>query len=140
MNIYPSHTTNTQPFDEVIYINLMRFPVKLTDGRVFPTSGMVAHVSIEWTKIDNGISIKTITGIKGLPPKTDGVIYIVSETVLENAPADRDDLVTPAIRHPQALKDSLGRITAPCFARITPRPSSSGENKDKRGFFNRVFG
>jgi hypothetical protein len=87
-------------------INLTPHPVNIhkEDGRivVVPTSGRVARVitkvtgegHIDLDNVDIPVTIHTTLFVTGLPPKQEGVIFIVSEYVQRFIPLRRD-IVSP---------------------------------------------
>lgn len=96
--------------------NYTPHPVKLNDGRVFPSLG-VARVDAKLSHFDkNGVCIQIFGEVTGLPEPEDCVIYIVSSIVLNVS--KRADLVAPATGHPETIRDEKGFIVSvPGFVR-----------------------
>lgn len=70
----------------------------VTTGTVIPASGIVARAKTVTVKVGNiGICpvYTTEMGETVLPPKEEGIVYIVAALALKGAPLDRDDLVAP---------------------------------------------
>ena len=63
-----------------------------------------------------GMEIATVTRsfgeVENLPPKSDGVGYIVSALVLSALPADRDDCFAPDTSPESVIRDDAGNIVA----------------------------
>lgn len=87
-------------------VNLTPHPINIykKNGRVIviPASGRIARVitkitgegHIDLEGIDVPVSIHTMLFVTGLPPKQEGIIFIVSEYVQRFIPARRD-IVSP---------------------------------------------
>lgn len=96
------------------FINCTPHNIALNDGRVFPTTGIVARVSSSFTDIVDDTCRVQYGSVQDIPAPQDGVRYIVSAMVL--AASDRKDLVAPATSHPDCRRDQNGRIVSvPCF-------------------------
>lgn len=101
------------------FVNYTPHDLFLNDGTVIPASGQVARVAASFTEFDaNGVCKQVFGNVTGLPPKEEGVLVIVSGLVLQAAPADRDDLVSPATGHRECIRDEKGMIkSVPGFVR-----------------------
>ena len=88
--------------------------VEYKDGtrKVYPSSGQVARVEVEDVIVGNVDGLPVYKGkpkkLVGIPNPQDGVMYIVSLFVLQNA--NRDDLVSPNTNN--AIRDDEGKIVA----------------------------
>jgi hypothetical protein len=101
--------------EEKLFINLTRHPISVfTGGRVIriERSGLIARAVIETTIERIGevpVATDTVLAIEGLPEPKEGVIYIVSQRVVEAA-RDRDDLVCPDTSPSSAVRDEESHL------------------------------
>jgi len=106
--------------EETRVVNLTPHVVRLNDGTEYPPSGTVARVSTKYVQIRKLGSIpiyKTDFGnIVGLPEPEDGVIYVVSGMIASATP-DRDDVVSPATGHPDAVRRDGQVWSVPGFSK-----------------------
>lgn len=102
-------------YNMIKFINLTPHTITLNNGINFPSIGKVAKVSTT-TVIDNIINNIPIYSIiygklENLPDPTDGIIYIVSNIVLEaGKKIRRTDLVAPATNHSDTIRNENGQI------------------------------
>lgn len=96
------------------FINLTPNIVRLNDGREFPPSGTIARVSATHEKIGDGMYSVVFGKVLGIPEKKDGVMYIVSMLVA-SVVKDRDDVVSPAVGHKEAVKKDGQIYSVPGF-------------------------
>ena len=101
-------------------INCTPHEVRLNDGRVFPPSGIIPRVStsyVEW-KDEGGVPTTQVQfgEVQNLPAKKDDTLLIVSG-LLASACPDRDDLITPATGHPEAVRKDGQIYSVPGFTR-----------------------
>ena len=88
--------------------------VEYKDGtrKVYPSSGQVARVEIEDVCVGHINGLPVYKGkpkkLVGIPNPQDGVLYIVSLFVLQNA--NRDDLISPDTSN--VIRDDEGKIVA----------------------------
>ena len=101
------------------YINYTPDTVVLNSGERFEPSGIVAKAVISYHQ-NSSKSLEYLTHImfEGMPPPPqEGVKYIVSNLILFTDQSRRD-LVAPATRHPDTVRDENGNIVSvPCFVR-----------------------
>lgn len=101
-----------------IFKNYTPHVVRLNDGRVYESCGVV-KVSATFTDFDeNGVCHQTFGDIVDLPAKADGVKLIVSSVVLSAAKAkglNRDDLVAPATGHKDTVREAGQVVSVPGF-------------------------
>lgn len=91
------------------YLNFTPHDIRLNNGTVFPSNGVV-RVSSSFTMGEDGHYRVTYGLVEGLPEPQEGVYYIVSAMVL--AASDRADLVAPATGHPDCVRNEKGHIVS----------------------------
>jgi len=98
----------------MLLLNCTPHDIKLNNGEVIKTNNTIARVSSSFTEFDeNNICLQTFGDIINLPPKTEGVVYIVSALVLSAGKLiGRDDLVAPATGHKDCVRNSEGHIVS----------------------------
>lgn len=84
----------------VKFVNLTPHEImETTTGLRFPSSGLLARVSVEYMKNGeiNGIPLfeAQYGEVEGLPEPKRGTVYIVSSLVLDAVKGKRDDIVAP---------------------------------------------
>jgi hypothetical protein len=100
------------------YINLTPHAIKLNDGRIFETSGIIARVSTSYTDFVNDIATVTFGNVENLPEQKPDVLYIVSAMVKQAIGNKRNDLIVPATGHKDCKRNSDGQIiSVPGFIR-----------------------
>lgn len=93
------------------YVNLTPHAIVLNDGNSFPPSGDVARVTASYTAFDErGVAKVTFGEVSSLPEPVDGTLYIVSALVAQAA--KRDDVVSPATGHAEAVRNEKGHIVS----------------------------
>ncbi len=102
------------------FVNCCKHDVVLNDGRVFKPSGAIAEVSMETSEPVDGIAVQRFGKITGLPEPKENTFYICSALVAERANVEgRNDVVSPATRHPLAVRNEKGQVVSvPFFLRI----------------------
>ena len=99
---------------KIINLTSHEVVVLCEDGtrKTYPPSGQIARVEIEDVCLGHLDGIPIFKGkvkkVAGIPQKQDGVMYIVSLFVLQNAV--REDLIAPDTN--SAKRDDKGRIIA----------------------------
>jgi len=108
----------------MIFFNFMKTPVMLNDGSVFPSNGETLELRINsHNVIRKTNSLITFFeedfNIRGLPEKRFGTYYIVPNEIRMMAKlSGRKDFVSPALNHPDVVKDKEGNvISVPGFVR-----------------------
>lgn len=100
-------------------INLTGHTIRTSQGGVFRASGEVARVVTKFIYFRqvNGVTLFRRVDTLTLPPKTVGVLYIVSAISLTAAKLQgRVDCIAPATFHPKVQRDLNNRvITVPGF-------------------------
>ncbi len=102
-------------------VNLTNHTIKLLDGTEVKPSGIICRCDYEEKEVgifhDTPIIKYEYLSVYGLPPKSEGVIYIVSSIVLnairETMP-ERDDCVAVG----KLIKDRKGRVLAAQVLRL----------------------
>ena len=95
------------------FLNYTPHRIKLNDGRVFDSEGSV-RVETSYSAVNDSFLCDEYLGtVKGLPDRKEGVMIIVSKMIMMLC--DRSDLVCPATGHPEAVRDSRGIVSVPCF-------------------------
>lgn len=96
----------------IVIINATPHDIKLNNGKIFETSGIIARVSSELVETDeiDGVPVfsQNFGEITGLPEEKFGTIYIVSAMVL--AASNRNDLIAPATSHKDVVRNENGQI------------------------------
>ena len=102
------------------FVNCCKHDITLNDGRVFKPSGAIAEVSMETSEPVDGIAIQRFGKITGLPEPKENTFYICSALVAERAAVEgRNDVVSPATRHPLAVRNEKQQVVSvPFFLRI----------------------
>lgn len=82
------------------FVNLTQHDInEVTTGTVIQRSGKVVRITqtTRELRVHNLIPIyvSTFGKLTGLPPRKDGVVYIVSALALNEVPDDRTDVVAP---------------------------------------------
>ena len=99
------------------FVNLTPHIVRLNDGTEFPPSGKVARVTSVYSQFDkNGVANVTFGEVQNLPHPEKDTIYIVSALVA-SACHDRQDVVSPATGHPDAVRKDGQIFSVPGFVR-----------------------
>lgn len=93
------------------FVNCTPHDIMLNDGTVFPKSGNIARVSVDFTDFDaDGICEQVFGEVEGIPEPQENTKYIVSLVVL--GATDRDDVVAPATGHPDVVRNDKGHIVS----------------------------
>jgi hypothetical protein len=98
-----------------IFMNLTPHVINLNDGRSFAPCACTARVTSTHTEFVDDVCEVKFGVCEGLPPQTDGVVYIVSAIVA--AAARRSDLVSPATGHPACVRENGQIKSVPGFVR-----------------------
>lgn len=107
---------NDVPYVYKRFINLTPHVVRMNDGREFEPSGVVARVSAIYGEPDeDGVMAVEFGAVSGLPAPVDGDIYVVSGMVAQAV--CREDVVSPATGHPDAVRDKGQIVSVPGFVR-----------------------
>lgn len=100
-------------------INLTPHIVRLNDGREFPPSGTVARVDSWHTEPDErGVCRVEYGAVTGVPGPVADTLYIVSGLVAGRLP-DREDVVSPATGHPDAVRRNGQPYSVPCWCKAS---------------------
>ena len=100
-------------------LNCTPHPINVA-GVVYPATGILPRVAVEFTEIEmlSGIPVcrQAYGEVEGLPKTTPNTILIVSGMVLSALKGSRADVFAPATGHPLVERNEKGHIlSVPCL-------------------------
>jgi hypothetical protein len=101
------------------FVNITPHTINLNDGTAYHPSGVVGSVTQNTTDFTDNIATSSFGALE-IPQPVDGVVYIASMVVAQSAAAiGRMDVVAPATRHDETIRNDRGHIVSvPGFIRF----------------------